>query len=569
MPTKLYKVSRLILKDKSVTDAAQIVAGVISGVCKVYKQGATVTTAGPTTIVTNTVVAVRDSGRIVVGDTVQKGTSGTNTATVTEVTSRTSIKLTAVLGTLTVSIGDRLVVNTARPTLYSESSGSVSTGSSDANSIASGLVEFYTTEPIIDLIYSGSGITTSGEYDVQGGYMEPALDIRAYGNDLALAVAALPSTGGAIYIPDGVTVSIAAAVAINKVNVRIFSDSWGSAIIQASAVNPTWHMFNVTSSGLICENLRIDARGTTAAAYDIMRISGLDAGVQPVTIRNCYFLNWRRNAIRITGFVYNVTVDTSWISGGFGPAVLSQQSTATSDPVQGTLGIGTPTHLRLLNTEFTGISTAVSEAAIRLSTAPNVIIHNCIMESILGGTDAASANCIHATGSASIRIVESHFELSTGAPYQPALRPEQMIFLETCSGVQLDNNSLWGGSDTTRQPKKWVTAATTTRGRAINNRTELIWDNVAGRKAIWCDGNSTGWVVVPGIAGANDTDVLDSPYLYLSNYGVGLPIFATDADRATNARAVNGTLIYVTTPTTPANKLQIYAAGAWTGITGT
>src|SRR5438034_11361902 len=91
----LRRFSTTFLKASSAADLSQVPAS--DAVVTVYKQGATVKTAG-SVATTATVVAVYDVGRILAGDNVQLGTDLTKQMTVVSVDSNTQLTLRSTIG---------------------------------------------------------------------------------------------------------------------------------------------------------------------------------------------------------------------------------------------------------------------------------------------------------------------------------------------------------------------------------------------------------------------------------------------------------------------------------------
>ena len=85
----LARYNLIVTKDKSPTDKAQVPA---DATVDFYEQGATVTTAVTVgDFEVDVTITVRDVGRIVPGDTLQKGLSTTPTVTVGSVVNPTTI----------------------------------------------------------------------------------------------------------------------------------------------------------------------------------------------------------------------------------------------------------------------------------------------------------------------------------------------------------------------------------------------------------------------------------------------------------------------------------------------
>lgn len=574
MPTKLKKVQFTCFTSRSGVDNTQIPLVSSAAAVKVYKQGATVTSsAGPIAAgPTGTVVTVRDIGGIVAGDVVQKGLSSAATATVLSVNSRTSITLGSLVGSLSVVADDRLVPNTNRPTLYTESTGNSGVGSSNVGSDADASVAFYTPTAWVDVFFSvdGGSTVSRATYDVEAGYSSKVIDIRDYGGDLQAAFDALPTSGGGVYLPDGYVCTVSAVVTMSTVNVRLFSDSWGTATIYAGGANPAYHLLNIQNHGFVAENIRFDHRGSSAGNYDIMRVNGqgpVAHGVQPFTVRNCYFLNARRNGIRITGGVFQAKiVDCSF--GGYGNGVFGQSSaysTANSNDPPTISSDDTPTHIEITGCEFSGLATGATQAAAEFHQCTAVTIHRCQFESIAGGYDSSSANAIHCDTVAYARIEKCHFEMATSGTYAPGTRVEQLVVIAASSGAHVSDCSVFGTSTTAVQPKRWVRLQTSGRCVFVNNRVSNLHSSI--RVAIDADSNSIWTHVIGGIYETGETDTLYQPSLVMrAEKGLGLPVYADDTARGLYADTTDGTMIVVAAPTTPNVHLQFRIGGAWVGI---
>lgn len=512
MPSLLRKVSRTVFADRSGTDNSQVPVAVSSGI-KVYKQGATVTTTGPTTIAGGggTTISVRNSGGLIVGDTVQKGSSGTNTATVGAVVSPTSVTLVAASGTLSVSIGDRLVVTTDRPTLYTEASGSVAVGSSNVDTNAAGLGTFYTPTPRVDIIYSGTGITTATEYDVEAGYLEPNpwIDIRAYGNSITRAIAALPN-GGTIYMPAG-TYEITGTVTINTGGIHLLGDTSGVTTIQPSANNPAYHMFEINKGSFRAEHINFNGRATTSGGTkDIMRWNGYGITgnqVQSMYLNECYFYAAQRTCLRVTDTFECVV--TKCIFGDCpdmaltDAAVILQSSAVSTDPVND--GVHTPqfAHFRFFETRFVGLN----GFGILADTCSGVHVDSCRFEVNSGGTAANRGNGLAIISSTQVSVHKCHFENPTTSP----TRANQFTYIGACRAVSLLCNS-------------WIVIGGDA-GSQLKPAQACLVETVNGA---FIGGNQSSGMNAAGVVIASDSDNI--VLCATEDYGT-----ATDADRMDNA----------------------------------
>lgn len=575
MPTKLRKVAKLLLKDQFGSGSAQIVAASVTGACKVYKQGATVTTTGPTTIATGTALAVRDTGGLVVGDTVQKGTDGAHTATVASIVSRTSITLTKVgASVLTYSVGDRIVVTTSRPTVYTENTGVVGLGSSDVNTDAAGLASFYTTEPFIDLIYSGTGLTTSAEYDVEAGYMEPQpwLDIRAYGNDLVRAIAALPALGGTIYMPSG-TYTITGTVTINVTGVHLLGDLDGGTIIQPSATNPAYHMFQINKAGFRAEHIEFNGRAATsvaaAGAYDIMRWNGYGVNgnnVQSMYLSECYFHAAQRTCLRATDTFECVVEKCLFNDNPYmevtDAAVIVQSSTGSTDPVNGGFAAQFA-HIRFYECRFSGNN----GFGLLASAVSGLHVDSCRFEVNYGGVAANRGVGLAMISSTQVSVHHCHFE----GPYTLATaRANQWVYFGACRAVSFINNSMVCiGGDTGNQLKPAQAALFETVNGATIGGNQSSGMNANGI-VIASDCGNIVMDATEDYGNTTDKDRIDNiDTCYEGSRGTIVRSFTNNAarDAADGAYAKNGCIIYnLDSDGAGLDKLQCYVNGAWVNL---
>ncbi len=209
-----------ILRDKSNADAAQIPLS--SATISIYKQGATVSSA-TTVTASDTAVAVYNYGRLASGDVVQLNADDTKLMTVQSVdndTQVTLVKLTT--ANIVLSVGDRLVPRTNRPTAYADSTGTLEkTDTPDMETDTQGQISFYIPEMRFDYIASGGGITTTLYIDAEGGWMRDGMavvNVRSFPTFQAAIDATSRSIGGTLYIPTG-TYSAATIPAVGSLTV--------------------------------------------------------------------------------------------------------------------------------------------------------------------------------------------------------------------------------------------------------------------------------------------------------------------------------------------------------------
>ncbi len=287
-------------KDKTASDEAQIPAA--SASVKVHKQGATVTNGVTvTTAAGGVAVTVRSKGRIVLGDTVQRGTTSTDNMSVEEVTSETSIKLKSQNGSsIVLAAGDRLVITSNLPTLYNESSGTSTPIANPTTADANGLAKFYSRDLVTDQIVSGSGLTTVLYENVSGGRTGLEFRVTAYGalgdgatNDasaISTTIAAAEASDGVVVFPPSSSEYISSTGGhILKKTTRIFG--YGATLKFTSATGTLLSWGNGTlggepSGGLYGLTLRGNG-GASDTSIGVQLGNGASDLAEDVAIRDC------------------------------------------------------------------------------------------------------------------------------------------------------------------------------------------------------------------------------------------------------------------------------------------
>jgi hypothetical protein len=561
VPNRLKKIELTALVDKSGSDEAKVSSD--GAEFDFYKLGATVSTTGPTVIGANTAISVYNAGRLQVGDTVQKGTDSTATATVDTITSPTAIILDSATGTLSLSRGDRLVVTSDRPTIYDESSGvHAATGSPTIVANSEGQIAVYSHEPFVDVIVSGGTPALSDTLlpDVQAGYDEPRphLDIRDYDNNLALAYAALPSTGGTIYLPAG-TYDLAANLSVTKAGTRIVGEHDGCVTIRSTAANPGYHLITVGTSNVFFSNFTLDGRATSTGNFDCLH---MESGVFPPfnnRFENLHIINARRSNLYALG-----CFDTIFRDCDFNYAF--DHSVYLDDDGAG----NAMTHVIFDNCEFDAndVSTVaptapLDKAAVRIaSSSHGVRFMFCRWESNRGGTGVVSANGLYATSCPGLVLIGCHFEVAgdSGSDYYPTNRPECYVCLEGSSGALILGCTFQGSDTAAVKPHEAVLGYNADQCVVMGGRIQ----NMQTYLTSWDPDSSNVTIIDPITAGtpATNHNLPDASTRIFG--GVRVPRYAdtTARDAAGGARAENGNIIYLES----SNKFQGYAAGAWADL---
>ena len=149
-----------IFKDKSASDTAQVPASSIS--VAVYREGAWTNGSGSIADTATGNITVHSPGRIAAADTVKVFTSNalsTASGTVNSVTA-TTINITVAGGAFSWSDAERIVPTLAAEALYSDDLG-VETKTNPLTTDSRGRAWGYTSKFDVDIVVSGSGITTT------------------------------------------------------------------------------------------------------------------------------------------------------------------------------------------------------------------------------------------------------------------------------------------------------------------------------------------------------------------------------------------------------------------------
>lgn len=281
----------------------------------IYRQGATAAET-KTVLTTATTLAVNDIGSLRLNEVVQLGTSSTTTMLVTALTSRTSITVRSTTGgNISVTDGDRLVLQADKPTLYTDPLG----GETTANPLslnASGNARFYTTEGVVDYTVSGTGITTTLFVDLLGGAIDGVWNVLEYGvagdgttddhdalNRLIdTAIRLAPADGySTLFFPRGVygladtlagagenvsgAVTNLAFVGEMGATLKILSGTWAGGRTMLG-----FGRAGTSKSNILVENLTFD--GSSVGATGSTAIVGIRVtDVSQLRIRGCTFKN--------------------------------------------------------------------------------------------------------------------------------------------------------------------------------------------------------------------------------------------------------------------------------------
>jgi len=145
----------------------------------IHRQGATAAET-KTILTTDTTLAVRDTGALRIGETIQLNTTAASTMQVVSIDSRIQVTIKSTTGSsIAVSSGDRLVPTT-KPTIYSDATGAASTTNALTTN-TQGYASCYVYEQAVDYIVSGTGYTTLLIRDFRTGAIDSVFNVLDYG----------------------------------------------------------------------------------------------------------------------------------------------------------------------------------------------------------------------------------------------------------------------------------------------------------------------------------------------------------------------------------------------------
>jgi hypothetical protein len=575
----LRKYNQTFYKDKTVSDAAQIPAATAS--VKVYKQGATV--ASGTSVTTaggGVAVSVRSVGHLVLSDTVQLGTDVTKQMIVEEITNDTAIKLRSTTGSsITVADGDRLVIYSSLPTLYSESTGRSSTAN-PATTDATGYVGFYTPETRFDVIVSGTGITSKLYTDNESGWARGGVhwvNVKDYSTFQA-ALDALPTTtskadggtfalGGVLYVPAGryshATTPAFNGLVITQGTTSVIGDGSPSTYIHYFAGgSENVHMIDIKSAGgTVIRGLYLDgpASAGTGAGINIYKAGSHSVGVDIIDVTIINSASWGVSSQPDAGFYTSkVRMDNCTISGAAsgGSMVMGKTGDGGTNnlffnrcefdgPGFGTFGTG-PMNRGCVHLEHVGVvrftdcsfqGPGTSPAISTLGISIGVFLSNCYME--LNNAAGTAAHAIEVSGALTGLSISNLYlgRLSTGnAPR----------ILKTATDGTLVNCSIVNAVIIHKE------SSYQTDDVVLNHASDTI--SFVNVERVHQD---TGIIKELSITDRAGVALVNAPLNFAQLKLPGV------ASQATITRPTEGTIIYDTT----ANKLKLYNGTAWETIT--
>jgi hypothetical protein len=434
----------------------------------IYRQGARVSSAtgsGGSGAVT---IPVYDPGSIGIGDTVQINAAGA-TGTVGSITA-TTIVTSSTTGALTFAANDRVIV-TAAPTLYRDDQGSqvlspVITG-------ATGGVDFYAYESVLDWVVSGTGITTSVLSDQYGNGLgatiypfnigakfdgsttDTSSIKKAIDRAKRIGKQEIVCSPGTALIDDVIQLDAIAGLKIRGAGPGL--TTWKITDTSKKAVYLTSACSDITFEDMVIEGTSGAARATylfddadstnltlnrvrfVEGGYGI-QLAGTDSTVNQVKFTG----NWNGNLIRLNNATRpqiskvrsnlgNYTTAVAVDGNTVGASVDSCDFTHSSGSGVGLYSVGSGvSNLRISNSRFSGGSALYG---ILIAAGNTITMSNVVCSDSYAGFVISAGTDVTMTGCKAIRSQTQGFYIPTGAgPYT----------METCSSS--DANQAAGAS---------------------------------------------------------------------------------------------------------------------------
>ena len=171
---KLYRYEIDVTKEMTATDTSLVRATGVT--VNVYRQGATAQGAGTST----SPITVHDLGSISRDNLVIKAgavQSNSNSVTVNGVPTTASIVWDSEVGTFEWTDGQRIIVTSPTPVIYSDDQGAEVIASSTTTTDANGVAVFYAREKVLDIeLINGTDIQLLVDVVGQGGTNEVTLE---------------------------------------------------------------------------------------------------------------------------------------------------------------------------------------------------------------------------------------------------------------------------------------------------------------------------------------------------------------------------------------------------------
>lgn len=269
------------------------------------------------------------------------------------------------------------------------------------------------------------------------------------------AVDALPPGGGEIFIPSSVY-TLSSSLLISKPNVTLRGQG-SSSILQSAAVDPAFHLLQVTADDFKMIDLTLDARATTASAFNALYLFGTSSvPLRRCVLQNVQFLNAGRYGAHLAYarlvYVTNCEFTHNFTDG---------------------LRIGDSRVILVFSSHF---RENTGRGVIVTGTVFNIGFLGCRFASNKGGIPSAQANAIDvnvAGTSASVAVRSCYFEHP-----DTATRANQFVRLAGPRGCVVDGCFFQGGVDPAQQPV-YAVAFLTGGARCSNNLAQNVQTGLA------------------------------------------------------------------------------------------
>jgi hypothetical protein len=565
--SRLASYSRTIYKDKTSGDPSQVPA---SAVVDFYRQGGVITASAtvPHGEVDYT-LSVADIGRIRPGDQLFKNLDQTIVITVETVIDRQTLMVSGDdVSDLVLAAGDRLMIKSGRPTLYKNSIGasSYSLSQVETDATTGRTPPVYVAERFVDVIVSGTGITTYALIDQQTGQEYPVFNAQDMGG-IQAAIDALPDAGGTVYIPAG-TYLLTAGLQLNRPGVTLLGD--GVATIIRPQTTNTFNLVTVNATHCQIRNLVLDGQWTSSSSgsYSCLVMNGLGVSGHVVLqsfLENLSLLNAPKHGLLLVDMILFTAINCEFVANAGDGVRISASSAHT--------GITT---LRFISCVMSanggrGLRATPDGAVFGVT---NLTLFSCTFQSNRSGLGSSEGNAIEVNTSIQTTLQACYFEQAGASSGSTDPRAQQMVALTNCPTAIVDGCTFQGNADSdspyARRPHRAIAFFNSALARLSNCSVQ----NMATEFAHFSDTCNDAVEFANrdlDVSGGRPRFSMDDgvSIIGMSRGALGIPTYATDGDRPSPTNVRKGSLIWVDAPDPDLgnSNLQVSNGSAWKQVT--
>jgi hypothetical protein len=562
--SRLASYSRTIYKDKTSSDSSQVPA---SAVVDFYRQGGVITASAtvPHGEVDYT-LSVADIGRIRPGDQLFKNLDQIIVITVETVVDRQTLTVSGDdVSDLVLAAGDRLMIKSGRPTLYKNSIGasSYSLSQVETDATTGRTPPVYVAERFVDVIVSGTGITTYALIDQQTGQEYPVFNAQDMGG-IQAAIDALPDTGGVVYIPAG-TYVLTAGLQLNRPGVTLLGDGVGT-IIRPQTTN-LFSLITVNATHCQIRNLVLDGQWTSSSSgsYSCLVMNGLGVSGHVVLqsfLENLSLLNAPKHGLLLVDMILFTAINCEFVANAGDGVRISASSAHT--------GITT---LRFISCVMSanggrGLRATPDGAVFGVT---NLTLFACCFQANKSGLGETEGNAVEVNTSVQIALQDCYFEQAGASSGSTDPRAQQMVLLSACPTAIVDGCTFQGNADAetpfARKPHRAIAFLNSPLARLTNCTVQNMATEFAHFADDCNDAVEFGNRDLDVTGGRPRFTIDDGVRLIgMSRAALGLPQHSSNASRPGSSDVRPGSLLWHTNPDLGASHLQVWDGSAWKNV---